>query len=77
MLNPMDSDSNSNFKMYNKFLISFDIRSMHTAPNGTALFKAANTTIDIFDDEGAEDEDQFALDIDKLNKYISFKLSTR
>jgi hypothetical protein len=62
----MDSEENNNFDMNKRFLPTFDIRSLKTAPNATALFKKENPNIDIFAEENSGDEDNFSIDIDKL-----------
>lgn len=73
----MDSEENNDFDMINRFLPSFDIRSLKTSPNSTAIFKAENPEIDIFSDKDSGDEDNFALDIKKLEDYIVFVVSVR
>ena len=76
MVNLMDNESNE-FDMLHRFLPSFDIRSLKTAPNSTAVFKAENPNIDIFDTTESGDEDNFSLDIKKLEDYIQFLVSVR
>lgn len=77
MVNLMDTKQNNDFDMTKRFLPSFDIRSLKTAPNATAVFKAENPDIDIFADKESGDEDNFALDVKKLEDYIQFIISIR
>ena len=72
MVNLMDTEENNNFDMYERFLPSLDIRSLKTSPNSTEVFKAENPTIDIFDTTKSKDEDNFAIDVKKLENYIVF-----
>ena len=73
----MDSSLNNNISIDGKFLPSFDIRSLKTAPNATQNFKRDNPDIDIFAKNNGADEDTLVVDIDKLNRYIQFQVSFR
>jgi len=68
----MDTELNNNISVYGKFLPTFDVRSLKTAPNATAVFKRNNPQIDIFDSKALKDEDNFSLDIEKLSRYLVF-----
>ena len=77
MANEMDSQASMNFSMHGRFLPSFDIRSLKSAPNATKVFKMENPSIDIFEDDNNKDEDNFSIDVDKLSNYIQFIINIR